>query len=88
VRIGLLNSAVDAEALDTEVARYTDMLALGGPKALAATKKMLRAARTGDLSHDFSDMLELSAQFFGGAEGQEGISAFVQKRKPSWVRTD
>jgi methylglutaconyl-CoA hydratase len=83
--IGLLNSAVDAEELDGEVARYTGMLALGGPNALAATKQMLREPKPADLGESFADMLELSAPFFAGAEGQEGITAFMQKRKPNWV---
>jgi methylglutaconyl-CoA hydratase len=85
VEIGLLNSAVDADRLDAEVTRYARMLALGGPTALAATKEMLRRARSADLADDFADMLELSAGFFAGAEGQEGIAAFAQKRPASWV---
>jgi methylglutaconyl-CoA hydratase len=85
VEIGLLNAAVPADRLDAEVARYTGMLALGGPTALATTKEMLRRARAADLADDFADMLELSAGFFAGAEGQEGIAAFAQKRPPKWV---
>lgn len=85
VAIGLLNAAVPADRLDAEVRRYTGMLALGGPTALAATKEMLRRARSADLADDFADMLELSVGFFAGAEGQEGIAAFAQKRAPSWV---
>jgi methylglutaconyl-CoA hydratase len=85
VAIGLLNAAVPADALDAEVDRYTGMLALGGPTALAATKDMLRRARAADLADDFEDMLELSAGFFAGAEGQEGIRAFAEKRSPNWV---
>ncbi|SDD91884.1 enoyl-CoA hydratase-related protein [Actinokineospora iranica] len=85
VTIGLLNSAVPAAHLDAEVDRYTNMLALGGPQALAATKQMLRRTRPADLSTDFAEMLTLSAGFFAGAEGQEGITAFAQKRKPHWV---
>lgn len=85
VAIGLLNAAVPADALDAEVDRYTGMLALGGPTALAATKDMLRRARAADLADDFDDMLELSAGFFAGAEGQEGIRAFAEKRSPNWV---
>jgi methylglutaconyl-CoA hydratase len=83
--IGLLNAAVPAGRLDAEVARYTGMLALGGPTALATTKELLRRARTADLADDFADMLKLSASFFAGAEGQEGIAAFAQKRPASWV---
>lgn len=85
VQIGLLNSAVAAEVLDQEVRRYTDMLALGGPKALAATKEMLRRDRSASLAEDFAAMLALSAGFFAGAEGQEGIRAFIEKRPPRWV---
>jgi methylglutaconyl-CoA hydratase len=78
--IGLINSAVPAEELDAEVRRYTGMLVLGGPVALAATKALLRSEPS-----DFDTMTKLSAEFFASAEGQEGIMAFAQKRKPSWV---
>ncbi|MBA8825435.1 methylglutaconyl-CoA hydratase [Saccharopolyspora lacisalsi] len=83
--IGLLNSAVPAEQLDAEVTRYTDMLALGGPKALAATKEMLHRPRPTKLSDDFAEMLALSAEHFAGEEGKEGIRAFSEKRRPSWA---
>jgi methylglutaconyl-CoA hydratase len=85
VAIGLLNSSVAAEDLDAEVARYTGMLALGGPVALSATKQMLRRTRPAEVGAAFADMLDLSAGFFASPEGQEGIAAFAQKRKPSWV---
>ncbi|GAA2834282.1 enoyl-CoA hydratase-related protein [Crossiella cryophila] len=83
--IGLINSAVAADALESEVRRYTDMLALGGPTALAATKAMLRRSPASGLGEDFADMLELSAEHFASAEGQEGIRAFAEKRPASWV---
>lgn len=83
--IGLINSSVAAEELDAEVARYTGMLALGGPIALAATKEMLRQPKPADLSTAFAEMLTQSAAFFASEEGQEGIRAFAQKRPPSWV---
>ncbi|GAB3298561.1 enoyl-CoA hydratase-related protein [Parasphingorhabdus pacifica] len=85
VAVGLLNSAVPADELDDEAARYTGMLALGAPNALAATKEMLRRPRSPKMSDDFEAMLALSAEHFAGPEGQEGISAFAEKRTPSWV---
>jgi methylglutaconyl-CoA hydratase len=85
VEIGLLNSAVPVDQVDSEVARYTDMLALGGPNALAATKQVLRRERPASLSADFAAMTALSAGFFASEEGQEGILAFAQKRTPNWV---
>jgi methylglutaconyl-CoA hydratase len=83
--IGLINSSVPADELDAEVARYTGMLALGGPIALAATKEMLRQPKPTDLPTAFAEMLTQSAAFFASEEGQEGIRAFAQKRPPSWV---
>ncbi|WP_026423067.1 enoyl-CoA hydratase family protein [Actinokineospora inagensis] len=85
VEIGLLNATVPPKALANEVARYTTMLSLGGPIALAATKAMLRRPRPTDMADDFTEMLALSAGFFASPEGQEGITAFAQKRKPHWV---
>ncbi len=83
--IGLLNSAVPASELDVTVKRYTDMLALGGPNALAGTKQMLRRERPESLTADLAAMTALSAGYFASAEGQEGIAAFAQKRTPNWV---
>jgi len=85
VEIGLINSAVSAEQLDEEVRRYTDMLALGGPIALSATKQMLRAKRAESMQDDLADMLALSGRHFTSDEGKEGMAAFLEKRKPSWV---
>ena len=87
VGIGLLTSAVAAEALDDEVRRYTDMVALGAPDALAATKTMLRTANPDTMSEHLRQMLELSGRHFTSDEGREGMAAVLEKRKPSWVPT-
>jgi len=82
---GLINAAVPAAELDDEVRRYTGMLTLGAPGALAATKALLRRRPTASIAGDFAAMLELSARHFAGPEGQEGIRAFAEKRPPSWA---
>jgi methylglutaconyl-CoA hydratase len=84
--VGLVDSAVPADGLDAEVDRYVEMLRLGAPGALAATKEMLRAPR-GGMDEQFDAMLELSAGFFAGEEGQEGMRAFAEKRPPAWAVT-
>jgi methylglutaconyl-CoA hydratase len=85
VQIGLLNSAVPADALDDEVRRFTSMLALGAPGALGATKSMLRMQRPDSFVDELQEMLQLSARYFGSEEGREGMTAFLEKRRPSWV---
>jgi len=87
-RIGLLSAVAPAGKLDDEVARYTKAIALGGPNALAATKELLASPRYATPSAGFEAMNKLSAGFFASEEGQEGITAFGQKRKPNWVPED
>ncbi|GAA4833859.1 enoyl-CoA hydratase family protein [Actinomycetospora corticicola] len=83
--VGLLNAAVDPGELDATVDRYVDMLALGAPQALAATKEMLRRTPAPDMAAEFDTMLALSADFFASEEGQEGMAAFAEKRPPRWA---
>jgi methylglutaconyl-CoA hydratase len=83
--IGLITSAVPADAVDAEVQRFADMLRLGAPGALAATKELLRGPVSATMADDLAAMTTLSAARFASEEGQEGIRAFVEKRKPSWA---
>ncbi|MCW2776426.1 MAG: echA21 [Frankiales bacterium] len=81
VEIGLVNRAVAPEQLEDEVRRYAQMLALGAPGALAATKALL----TTDIGEALRARQAESAVHFASDEGQEGIRAFAEKRPPSWV---
>jgi enoyl-CoA hydratase/carnithine racemase len=66
-----------------DVAAMADTLArrilLGGPHAVAATKRLLRRAG------DWHEMQRLSEALFAGAEAAEGMRAFADKRAPSWA---
>jgi methylglutaconyl-CoA hydratase len=83
VQIGLVNSAVPGFDLDVEVRRYTDALRQAAPGALAATKELLRSGHP--VAEQFGAMQELSAKYFAGEEGQEGMRAFAEKRPPAWA---
>ncbi|HEX2075195.1 MAG TPA: enoyl-CoA hydratase-related protein [Geodermatophilus sp.] len=79
---GLVDLAVPDGEVDAAVAAQVTALAGGAPGALAETKRLLRA---GGLRGSFDELLELSARFFAGEEGQEGIAAFREKRPARWV---
>ena len=64
---------------------YVDALLLGGPKALAATKDLLRRVPTMTRDEAFAWTAQLSAELFGSAEAAEGMTAFVERRPPSWA---
>ena len=79
-----MNVVVDD--VDAEVARYTGMLRLCEPHALAATKAMVRRDRGAvSLADDYAAMGQLSARYFASHEAQEGIAAFAAKRTPRWA---
>ncbi len=84
-RLGIINTAVPAESLDTEVESVVADLLAGGPSALAATKQLLD--RVPEMP--FDDALEwaqqLSAELFASDEAAEGMDAFLNKRTPAWV---
>jgi methylglutaconyl-CoA hydratase len=82
---GLVDLAVAEDQIDATVAAQVTALAAGAPTALAETKRLLRSGT--DLAGQFPALLELSARFFAGEEGQEGIAAFREKRPARWVPT-
>jgi methylglutaconyl-CoA hydratase len=76
--IGLV--AAVADDVDAAVADYVAKLRLGAPKALAATKGLVR----GPL--DFAELERLSLETFAGEEAREGMAAFAEKRAPHWAQ--
>jgi methylglutaconyl-CoA hydratase len=82
---GLVDYAVPDDEVDDVVAAQLTALTAGAPTALAETKRLLRA---GARPLRFDDLLQLSARFFAGDDGQEGIAAFREKRPARWVPTD
>jgi methylglutaconyl-CoA hydratase len=85
-RIGLLHALVPADALDAEITRQIDLLLRAGPIASSQAKALVRrVAATHDrhrLDHDNADLI---ARLRVSAEGQEGLGAFLDKRKPGWA---
>jgi methylglutaconyl-CoA hydratase len=81
---GLVDLVAPDDEVDAAVDGQVMALAAGSPWALAETKRLLRA---GGLRGSFDDLLELSARAFAGADGQEGIAAFREKRPARWVPT-
>ena len=86
-RIGLVHEVVNIDALDAAVANMTAHLLKGGPQALAAAKKLIV-----DVSRRPMDdaLLAETARRIAAirveAEGQEGLTAFFDKRPPAWSK--
>ena len=82
--IGLVHEVVSREDLDTAVQEKVEGLLSGGPEALAATKALLREIRDAASGEVVEIAARRIAELRTGEEGQEGLGAFLEKRKPAW----
>ncbi|MGP6157883.1 MAG: enoyl-CoA hydratase-related protein [Vulcanimicrobiaceae bacterium] len=83
--IGLVHEVVAAEALDGAVTRIINEILSASPSAIAAAKRLL--AHVAELDYDAT--LEPTARAIAkqrtSYEGQDGLRAFLEKRKPEWL---
>ncbi|WP_329740912.1 enoyl-CoA hydratase-related protein [Dyella sp. A6] len=87
-RIGLLHQAVPAEALDETVAFVLKLLAKAGPGAQREAKQL--AFRMGGVDAAAAARIDqenaaLIARLRVSEEGQEGLTAFLDKRAAGWM---
>ena len=82
--IGLVHEVASEEDLDAVVQEKVEGLLSGGPEALAATKALLRELRDAAPSEVIEITARRIAELRTGEEGQEGLGAFLEKRKPAW----
>jgi methylglutaconyl-CoA hydratase len=82
--IGLVHAVVDAKDLDAAVRAYVNGFLGCGPRAITATKALI--ARLADCPP--TDVVTISAEAIAAvrtsAEGQEGLRAFLEKRRATW----
>ena len=76
LRLGLVDEV--AEDIDAAVGRVLDGILAGGPEAVRATKRLTRDQLSGDA------LTRLAAELRTSPEGQEGLRAFLEKRRASW----
>lgn len=81
--MGLVNEV--AEDIDRVIAHWADGLMAGAPDAQARVKTLFNAVPglTWDAARAYT--VEVIAEVRAGPEGQEGMRAFLEKRRPSWM---
>ncbi len=86
-RIGLIHEMVaDEGALDEAIGMIVDTLLKNGPEALKACKDLIRAVANRPITAEVvEDTAARIAAIRTTPEAQEGMAAFLQRRKPNWV---
>ncbi len=83
--IGLVHEVTPAEELDAAVERVIEAVLACGPQAVAASKALVSAVTTLALAEAREYVIGAIAAARTGPEGQEGLRAFLEKRRPGWA---
>lgn len=87
MEIGLVNEVVDAEQLDQEIHSLIDALLANGPEAIITAKRLVFDIAGKGIDQQLIDSTcETIAAIRVSEQGQEGLQAFLEKRKPHWVK--
>jgi methylglutaconyl-CoA hydratase len=86
-RIGLLHEIVPGEEqLDEAIGEILDSLLKNGPQAQAQCKGLIRAVSGQPIDETtIEETAQRITSVRSSPEGKEGLTAFLEKRKPSWV---
>ena len=84
LKINLINYVVEPEKLLDFAVEKAKELILCGPNAIAMCKKLFLDVPEMDLLTAYDYTADVIAQMRVSEEAQEGMKAFLQKRKPSW----
>lgn len=85
-KIGLITQVVaDDTALDAAIASLSTEMMACGPMAVIESKKIVEHVAYQDIDHGLmEDTAKVIARVRVSDEGQEGVLAFLEKRKPRW----
>ncbi len=83
--MGLVNAVVPPDQLDAAVDAKIETVLTGGPNALAVSKELIREIAERSLEENGPYTAEVISRLRISEEGQEGMNAFLDKKKPRWV---
>jgi methylglutaconyl-CoA hydratase len=82
----LVNKSLPAEELESYVMSVIDLLRTSGPKAMTQCKNLIfNISNIETLEQALESTARMIAEIRASEEGQEGMAAFLEKRKPNWV---
>jgi len=83
-RYGLVNEIVEAAQLMPRATELAASLLENSPSSMRATKALINGFIAKDLDRQFGESVTQNAQARTTADFREGVSSFLEKRKPKW----
>jgi methylglutaconyl-CoA hydratase len=85
-RFRLVNKSMPAEELENYLQSLIDLLRTSGPKAMSHCKNLIfNICNKETLEEALESTARMIAEIRASEEGQEGMAAFLEKRKPKWA---
>ncbi len=84
--VGLVNKVVDDDQLDQDVEDLIQSILSSGPEAVAMAKRLVAEVPSMSPEEFKPYTAEMIARLRISDEGQEGMDAFLNKRKPNWTK--
>jgi methylglutaconyl-CoA hydratase len=84
--LGLVTEVVPQQDLANHVKALADSLVSSSPRSLTSVKQLMAAQHRGWLDHALTLAIDANAQARGTDDFREGVTAFLQKRKPEWPK--
>lgn len=85
LKLGLLSEVVDEAQLDTRIEELTGVLLANAPNGLSKAKQIVVDVAHGEIDDDMiAGTVKFIADIRDSDEGREGLSAFLEKRRPVW----
>jgi methylglutaconyl-CoA hydratase len=85
--LGLVSEVVAREALGARVQELAGMLGANSPMSMAMTKRLLADQNRVWLDRAIGMAMEANARSRGTGDFVEGVTAFLEKRRPMWGRS-
>ena len=87
LQMSLVHETVEEQQLDKKIEQVVCSVLNNGPEAAAAAKQLISTASGKAID---SSLIEHTCEVIAGirvsAQGQEGLSAFLEKRQPNWLK--
>lgn len=87
LQMSLVHETVEEQQLDKKIEQVVCSVLNNGPEAVAAAKQLISTVSGNTID---SSLIEHTCEVIAGirvsAQGQEGLSAFLEKRQPNWLK--
>ncbi|WP_371377501.1 enoyl-CoA hydratase/isomerase family protein [Thalassotalea aquiviva] len=85
LKLGLINELVSHHELDQTVEHFGQMMLANSPHALAQAKRLIFEVANQPINSTLIDQTsQRIADIRVSKQGQEGLTAFLEKRRPNW----